>query len=152
MHTPLDQVLKNVVISRENGIGGIKLKVGQPNCAEDIRRLTAVREALGDEFPLMVDANQQWDRETAIRMGRKMEQFNLIWIEEPLDAYDIEGHAQLAAALDTPIATGEMLTSFREHEQLILGNASDFVQPDAPRVGGISPVPEDYGSGGETRA
>lgn len=139
MHTPLDQVLKNVVISRENGIGGIKLKVGQPNCAEDIRRLTAVREALGDEFPLMVDANQQWDRETAIRMGRKMEQFNLIWIEEPLDAYDIEGHAQLAAALDTPIATGEMLTSFREHEQLILGNASDFVQPDAPRVGGISP-------------
>ena len=47
--------------------------------------------------------------------------------------------AQLAAALDTPIATGEMLTSFREHEQLILGNASDFVQPDAPRVGGISP-------------
>lgn len=80
-----------------------------------------------------------------------MEQFNLIWIEEPLDAYDIEGHAQLAAALDTPIATGEMLTSFREHEQLILGNASDFVQPDAPRVGGIS-FPEDYGSGGETRA
>lgn len=71
LHTPLDQVLKNVVISRENGIGGIKLKVGQPNCAEDIRRLTAVREALGDEFPLMVDANQQWDRETAIRMGRK---------------------------------------------------------------------------------
>ncbi|MGS9121369.1 enolase C-terminal domain-like protein, partial [Salmonella enterica subsp. enterica serovar Infantis] len=79
-----------------------KLKVGQPNCAEDSRRVTAVREALGDEFPLMVDANQQWDREPAIRMGRKMEQFNLIWIEEPLDASDIEGHAQLAAALDTP--------------------------------------------------
>ncbi|MCP6669614.1 enolase, partial [Klebsiella pneumoniae] len=77
LHTPLDQVLKNVAISRENGIGGIKLKVGQPNTAEDIRRLTAVREVLGDDFPLMVDANQQWDRETAIRMGRKMEPFNL---------------------------------------------------------------------------
>ncbi len=60
-----------MAISRENGIGGIKLKVGQPNTAEDIRRLTAVREVLGDDFPLMVDANQQWDRETAIRMGRK---------------------------------------------------------------------------------
>lgn len=84
-------------------------------------------------------------------MGRKMEQFNLIWIEEPLDAYDIEGHAQLAAALDTPIATGEMLTSFREHEQLILGNASDFVQPDAPRVGGISPFLKIM-DGGKTRA
>lgn len=71
----------------------------------------------------MVDANQQWDRETAIRMGRKMEAFNLVWIEEPLDAYYVEGHAALATALDTPIATGEMLTSFQEHEQLILGNA-----------------------------
>lgn len=120
LHTPLDQVIKNVGISRENGIGGIKLKVGQPNTAEDLHRLTAVRQALGDNFPLMVDANQQWDRETAIRMGRKMEQFNLVWIEEPLDAYDVEGHAALTAALDTPIATGEMLTSFREHEQLIL--------------------------------
>lgn len=79
-----------------------------------------------------------------------MEQFNLIWIEEPLDAYDVEGHAQLAAALDTPIATGEMLTSFREHEQLILGNASDYVQPDAPRVGNFT-VPENYGHGGKTR-
>ncbi len=112
LHTPLEQVLKNVVISRENGIGGIKIKVGQPNTAEDIRRLTAVRQALGDDFPLMVDANQQWDRETAIRMGRKMEAFNLVWIEEPLDAYDVEGHAALATALDTPIATGEMLTKF----------------------------------------
>jgi L-talarate/galactarate dehydratase len=139
LHTPLDQVLKNVAISRDNGIGGIKIKVGQPNTAEDLRRLSAVRQALGDDFPLMVDANQQWDRETAIRMGRKMEAFNLVWIEEPLDAYDVEGHAALASALDTPVATGEMLTSFREHEQLILGHASDVVQPDAPRVGGITP-------------
>lgn len=139
LHTPLDQVIKNVAISRESGIGGIKIKVGQPNTTEDIRRLTAVRKELGDDFPLMVDANQQWDRETAIRMGRKMEEFNLVWIEEPLDAYDVEGHAALTASLDTPIATGEMLTSYREHEQLILGNASDFVQPDAPRVGGITP-------------
>ncbi|WP_411899549.1 enolase C-terminal domain-like protein, partial [Salmonella enterica] len=130
LHTPLDPVLKNVVISRANGIGGIKLKFGQPNCAEDIRRLTAVRDALGDEFPLMVDANQPWDRETAIRMGRKMEQLNFIWIEETLDAYDIEVHAQRAAAMDTSIATVGMLTSIREHEQLILCTASDFVQPD----------------------
>ena len=138
LHTPLDQVIKNVAISRKSGIGGIKIKVGHPDNEEDIKRLTAVRKELGD-FPLMVDANQQWDRDTAIRMGRRMEEFNLVWIEEPLDAYDVEGHAALTAALDTPIATGEMLTSYREHEQLILGNASDFVQPDAGRVGGITP-------------
>ena len=59
----------------------------------------------------MVDANQQWDRVTAQRFGRLVEPLNLTWIEEPLDAYDAEGHAALAALLDTPIATGEMLTS-----------------------------------------
>ncbi|WP_344889678.1 enolase C-terminal domain-like protein, partial [Nonomuraea antimicrobica] len=61
------------------------------------------------------------------------------WIEEPLDAYDAEGHAQLAAALDTPIATGEMLTSVAEHVRLIEARAADIIQPDAPRVGGITP-------------
>lgn len=139
LHTPLDQVLANVAISREAGIGGIKLKVGQPDGATDLRRVAAVRELLGPDFPLMVDANQQWDRPTAQRMGRRMEAFELTWIEEPLDAYDFEGHAALAASLDTPIATGEMLTSFGEHAQLIMAGGSDFIQPDAPRVGGITP-------------
>ena len=139
LHTPLDQVLKNVAASRASGIGGIKIKVGQPDVAIDLQRVRAVRELLGDSFPLMVDANQQWDRPGAQRACRSLEQFNLTWIEEPLDAYDVEGHAALAASLDTPIATGEMLTSFGEHAQLIMAGASDFVQPDAPRVGGITP-------------
>ena len=139
LHTPLDQVLKNVAASRASGIGGIKIKVGQPDVATDLQRVRAVRELLGDSFPLMVDANQQWDRPGAQRACRSLEQFNLTWIEEPLDAYDVEGHAALAASLDTPIATGEMLTSFGEHAQLIMAGASDFVQPDAPRVGGITP-------------
>ena len=139
LHTPLDQVLKNVAISRDSGIGGIKLKVGQPDGATDLKRVAAVRELLGPDFALMVDANQQWDRPTAQRMGRRLEAFELSWIEEPLDAYDFEGHAALAASLDTPIATGEMLTSFGEHAQLIMSGGADFIQPDAPRVGGITP-------------
>ena len=139
LHTPLDQVLKNVEASRASGIGGIKIKVGQPDMAADLKRVAAVRELLGESFPLMVDANQQWDRPAAQRACRAFEPFNLVWIEEPLDAYDAEGHAALAASLDTPIATGEMLTSFNEHAQLIMAGASDYVQPDAPRVGGITP-------------
>jgi L-alanine-DL-glutamate epimerase-like enolase superfamily enzyme len=87
----------------------------------------------------MVDANQQWDRPTAQRMCRIFEQFNLVWIEEPLDAYDHEGHAALAAQFDTPIATGEMLTSAAEHGDLIRHRAADYLMPDAPRVGGITP-------------
>ena len=139
LHTPLDQVLKNVAISRESGIGGIKIKVGQPDLPTDIQRVSAVRKLLGDSFPLMVDANQQWDRPKAMRACRAFEDFGLTWIEEPLDAYDFEGHAQLAERFDTAIATGEMLTSFGEHSQLIMSNGSDFIQPDAPRVGGITP-------------
>lgn len=142
LHTPLDQVLKNVQISQEGGIGGIKLKVGQPDLSIDIQRVGEVRKLLGDDFPLMVDANQQWDRQKATRACRAFEQFDLTWIEEPLDAYDFEGHAQLSARFDTAIATGEMLTSAGEHAQLIMTEGSDFIQPDAPRVGGITPFLE----------
>ena len=78
--------------------------------------MTAVREHIGDDVPFMVDANQQWDRPTAMRLGRVFEQFNMVWIEEPLDAYDAEGHAQLAKALDTSIATGESLQRRRTHQ------------------------------------
>ncbi|MBS1178182.1 MAG: O-succinylbenzoate synthase [Proteobacteria bacterium] len=139
LHTPLEQLLVNAAASRERGIGGIKLKVGQPDRALDIRRVEAVRKHLGDDMPLMVDANQQWDRPTAQRMCRVFEDFKLVWIEEPLDAYDHEGHAALAAAFDTPIATGEMLTSAAEHADLIRHRAADVLMPDAPRVGGITP-------------
>jgi L-talarate/galactarate dehydratase len=136
--TPLDQVLKNVEVSRESGIGGIKVKVGHPDLKVDIERVSSVRKLLGDGFPLMVDANQQWDRVKAMRACRALEEYDLTWIEEPLDAMDFEGHGLLADRFDAPIATGEMLTSFNEHAQLIEAG-TDFIQPDAPRVGGITP-------------
>src|SRR5207249_4625248 len=70
LHTPLEQLLVNATASRERGIGGIKLKVGQPDAALDVRRVEAVRKHLGDGVPMMVDANQQWDRPAAQRMCR----------------------------------------------------------------------------------
>jgi L-alanine-DL-glutamate epimerase-like enolase superfamily enzyme len=136
--TPLDQVLENVDRTVAAGIGGIKIKVGQPNFSADLTRLEAVSAHLNGRAALMVDANQQWERASALRAGRAFEQFGLVWIEEPLDAYDAEGHAQLAATLDTPIASGEMLTSVAEHRELMRLNAVDVIQPDAARVGGIT--------------
>ncbi len=140
LSTPLPEVLANVERAIERGIGGIKLKVGQPDMAADLARLRAVHEAVDGRVALMVDANQQWDRASALRFGRAVEELGLVWIEEPLDAYDHEGHAALAAALDTAIATGEMLTSVQEHVALIEHRSVDFIQPDAPRVGGITPM------------
>ena len=138
LNAPLEQVLENATAAREAGIGGIKIKVGHPDHRVDMTRLDAMRTHLGDDFPLMVDANQQWDRPTALRMCRAMEPYNLTWIEEPLDAYDYVGHADLARAIDTPIATGEMLASVAEHVKLIEQGSCDVIQPDAPRVGGIT--------------
>ncbi|NDK31855.1 L-talarate/galactarate dehydratase [Nesterenkonia haasae] len=138
LHASIEEITERATASLAAGIAGIKIKVGLPDTAEDLRRVRAVREHLGPDVPLMVDANQQWNRSTALRMGRALEEFNLTWIEEPLDAYDSAGHAALAAALDTPIATGEMLASVAEHEQLIAAKSCDVLQPDAPRVGGIT--------------
>ncbi|MEU5851139.1 L-talarate/galactarate dehydratase [Saccharopolyspora shandongensis] len=138
LHAPIEEVLDRAAESVANGIGGIKIKVGHPDNATDLARVTAAREAIGADVALMVDANQQWDRPTARRMCRALEQLNLVWIEEPLDAYDFEGHAALAANFDTSIATGEMLTSAAEHRELIRAGGADIVQPDAPRVGGIT--------------
>lgn len=109
----------NAAASMERGIGGIKLKVGQTDCAKGIERVTAVRKHLGNHVPIMLTANQQWDRPSAQTMCRAFEPFNLVWIEEPLDAYDFEGHAALAAQFDTPIATGEMLTSSRVPDRAV---------------------------------
>jgi L-alanine-DL-glutamate epimerase-like enolase superfamily enzyme len=139
LHAPIEEVLENATAALGRGLGGIKIKVGQPDSATDLKRLEAVRAHIGDAVPLMVDANQQWDRPTARRLGRALEGFGLTWIEEPLDAYDTEGHAELAAALDTPVATGEMLASVAEHVALIDARACDVLQPDAPRIGGITP-------------
>lgn len=139
LSSSIEEVVENAHATAASGIGGVKIKVGQPDTKLDLRRVAAVKEAIGDRIDLMVDANQQWNRSTAVRMGRAFEEFDLTWIEEPLDAYDAEGHADLARELATPIATGEMLTSVAEHAELIRHRGADFIQPDAPRVGGITP-------------
>lgn len=138
LQASIEEIKEKATASLESGIGGIKIKVGQPDWKTDLDRVAAIREHLGGT-PLMVDANQQWDRARARRMCRELEQHDLIWIEEPLDAWDAVGHADLSRVFDTPIATGEMLTSVPEHMALIDAGYRGIVQPDAPRIGGITP-------------
>lgn len=138
LQASVEEIKEKATASLEMGIGGIKIKVGQPDWREDLRRVEALREHLGGGA-FMVDANQQWDRARARRMCRELEQHDLVWIEEPLDAWDAVGHADLSRVFDTPIATGEMLTSVPEHMALIDAGYRGIVQPDAPRIGGITP-------------
>ncbi|MDF7650105.1 mandelate racemase/muconate lactonizing enzyme family protein [Pantoea sp. Acro-805] len=151
LQASVDEIIDKSKDSLARGIGGIKMKVGHPDRRQDLQRVDAIRKALGDDTPLMVDVNQQWDRTTARRMGMAMEQYNLQWIEEPLDAYDVEGHRILSSSLVTPVGTGEMLTSAGEVAEYIRQGAVDLVMHDAPRVGGITPflkvqqMAEDHG-------
>lgn len=138
LSTDLATVIANAERSLARGMGGIKIKVGgDPD--EDVRRVREVRRAVGGGVPLMVDANQQWDRSTAKRMAKRLSDLDLVWIEEPLDAYDIAGHAALRASCETPIASGEMLSAVRDHRALLEQAAVDVLQPDAPRIGGVTP-------------
>lgn len=139
LQAPIEEVIDKAMQSRARGIDGIKLKVGQADGRLDLRRVEALRKQLGEQLPLMVDVNQQWDRSTALRMGRALEQYRLEWIEEPLDAHDLAGHAALAAQLDTPVGSGEMLTSAAEVTAYVDSGAVDVLMHDAPRIGGITP-------------
>jgi L-alanine-DL-glutamate epimerase-like enolase superfamily enzyme len=139
LSSSLDEVLRNVDRSLGLGLGGIKLKVGQPDLKLDIARVRAVREHVGEDVPMMADANQQWDFTTALRAGRQLDELGLVWLEEPLSAYDYAGHAMLSERLDTPIASGEMLSSLAECAELVRHRSVTFMQADAPRIGGITP-------------
>jgi L-alanine-DL-glutamate epimerase-like enolase superfamily enzyme len=138
LQASVEEIKEKATASLDSGIGGIKIKVGQPDWRTDLERVAALREHLGDT-PFMVDANQQWDRDRARRMCRELEEYDLVWIEEPLDAWDAVGHADLSRTFDTPIATGEMLTSVPEHMALVDAGYRGIAQPDAPRIGGITP-------------
>lgn len=120
------------------GMRGIKMKVGHDDPRVDLSRVREVRQALGDDTWIAVDANQKWDFPTALRMGREFEQLGCAWYEEPMICEDVSGHARLADKLDIPIALGETLGSRYEFDAYLRANAVDIVQPDITRVGGIT--------------
>lgn len=116
----------------------LKVKVGQ-NADEDTDRLTQLAEAVGEEVQLAVDANERYDYDTALRMGRFFEsEVGVAWFEEPLCCEDVEGHARLARKLDLPIAGGEMLFGLDEFRGYLDRDALAYVQPDITRLGGLS--------------
>lgn len=139
LQAPIEEVVKNAKKSLAQGIGGIKLKVGQADYKKDVERVRILRQELGDNVPIMIDANQQWDLSTALRVGEQLDKYNLTWLEEPLNAHDVQGHYKLTQTLKTPIGTGEMLSSVAEISEFIECSAVDLIMPDAMRLGGITP-------------
>ncbi|MCK8784186.1 mandelate racemase/muconate lactonizing enzyme family protein [Roseomonas sp. NAR14] len=120
------------------GFRAIKMRLGSPDPATDIARVRAVRMAIGPGIRLMADANQGQTEAQAIRLGRRLEEFNLTWFEEPLPAWDLDGLARVAAALDTPIASGETEYTRYGFRRMLELRSADILMPDLQRVGGVT--------------
>ena len=120
------------------GFKAIKIKVGKDNPTEDIERVKAVREAVGKDVRLMVDANQKWSCKEAIHMGKALEQFDIFWLEEPTIPDDVAGHQKVARNLNIPLALGESLYTKYDFKEYLLYGGVEIVQPDVARVGGIT--------------
>jgi L-alanine-DL-glutamate epimerase-like enolase superfamily enzyme len=121
----------------EQGHRAVKMRLGRPG-HEDIERARALREAIGPDVRLMADVNQGWDEATAIRKGRALEAVNLYWLEEPLPYEDLAGSARVAAALTTPIASGETDYGSAGMRRHLEARAADILMPDLQRMGGIT--------------
>jgi L-alanine-DL-glutamate epimerase-like enolase superfamily enzyme len=122
----------------EQGFRGIKVKVGHDDPAIDLRRLEAVRRAIGPGVMLATDANGKWDLPTCQRFCRNAEAFDLYWLEEPMWYDDIGSHATLARSTSIPVALGEQLYTLDAFRAFLDAGAVQFVQPDITRVGGIT--------------
>lgn len=124
----------------KGGFTHLKQKVGA-NLADDIRRARIIREEIGPDRTLMMDANQVWDVGEAIANMKELAQFNPLWIEEPTSPDDVLGHAAVARAVaPIGVATGEHVQNRVVFKQLLQANAISFCQIDACRLGGVNEV------------
>ncbi|MBS1507329.1 MAG: L-fuconate dehydratase [Bacteroidetes bacterium] len=124
--------------AKAEGWRHVKMKVGS-NLQDDIRRATIIREEIGDDLFLMMDANQKWDVPAAIRNMKELARFNPMWIEEPTSPDDVLGHAAIGKAIaPIKVATGEHCQNRVMFKQFMQAKAFDFCQIDSCRVGGVN--------------
>jgi len=136
---PLDKLLQQTRDNVGKGFRAIKMKVGRKRLSEDVERIKAMREFLGADFPLMVDANMKWTADEAIRAARAFQPFDLGWLEEPIIPDDVAGHVRVVREGGLPIATGENFRSLWEFKQMIASGGVTFPEPDVTNCGGITP-------------
>lgn len=133
-----DRLLDEARSYVEQGFTGMKTKVGGLTVEEDVRRVRALREAIGPDVRLMVDANEAYNATTAIRIGHKLAELDLMWFEEPVNAQDVEAYLQVKDALPMAIAGGENLRTRFEFKDYLARRAYDIAQPDIMHCGGIT--------------
>lgn len=141
LEKPLEETVEEMKGYRRDGLRAVKVRIGM-GWEQDLRKLEAVREALGPGMDLMVDAVQghnpePWTAAQAIRIGKELERFGLRWLEEPCAATDYRGYARVRSVVNIPISGGESSTSIFEFRNFFEAGSLDIAQPDTAHSGGI---------------
>lgn len=139
LHIETAALIDDALAAQSKGFRGSKIKIGRPHLSEDAARLGAVREAVGDAYEIMTDANQAFSLSEAIRRAGVLETHGIAWFEEPMPADDVGGHVRLSQATSVPIAVGESMYSLAQFKDYLAQGGCSIVQADVARVGGITP-------------
>ena len=134
----LDELREQTNRNLKRGYRAIKMKVGHDRLAADVERVAAMRELLGPDLPLMVDANMRWSVEQAIRASHAFADYDVYWLEEPTIPDDVEGHRRIQIEGSLPVATGENLHTVYEFQKMIAAGGVSFPEPDVSNIGGIT--------------
>ena len=132
-----DDLVEKVKASVDHGFRGIKMKIGAEDFGRDLERLEALRQAVGDEIMIATDVNNGWDLQRALERAPYLADYDVAWLEEPLYPFDVDGHAELAAAITTPLIHGESLCEPLMFRDMLDAGAMDIVQPSEMKLGGI---------------
>jgi L-alanine-DL-glutamate epimerase-like enolase superfamily enzyme len=135
---PLEQLLRQTEDHLRKGFRAIKMKVGRPSLREDVERVRAMRDVLGPDTPLLVDANMRWTADEAIRASRALAPFEVYWLEEPTIPDDVLGHVRIVRDGALPVAAGENLRTVYEFARLIEAGGVSFPEPDVSNCGGVT--------------
>ncbi|MDC7226825.1 MAG: mandelate racemase/muconate lactonizing enzyme family protein [Spirochaetales bacterium] len=131
------ELIDEVTNYKKRGFQAVKIKVGSPEVEQDIERLRKVREAVGNDIKIMMDANQGMDLPSAMKLSLKASALNIYWFEEPIVHTDFAGYEILRNKTDISLAMGEREYDCEPLKELIRRNALDLWQPDIIRIGGV---------------
>ncbi len=134
----IDEMVAEAQEFIDRGFRSMKIRVGSEDILRDVERVRILREAVGPDIELLADANQAFTAKQAIRLGRRLEEFDLGWLEEPVNVNDLKGHTDVRRALDIPIATGETVYTRYGMRPLIQQSCADILMPDLQRIGGFT--------------